>query len=173
MRVPFIAAWGKPNDANPLQNKLPIARDVIQTQQAAVHDIFPTLLNVASVQTPVGHVVDGIRLDSLLTGKRDPSRSDAFLMHYPHAPHRTDYWTSYREGEWKVIYHYFPTEVSNGSHYQLFQLSKDPFEQQELSRSEPAQLKQMMTKLVGALKKCDAVYPVDESGKAVLPIVPQ
>ena len=85
-------------------------------------------------------------------------------MHYPHAPHRTDYWTSYRDGDWKVIYHYFPTEVSENSHYQLFNLKNDPFEQKNLAASESAELKRLMQGLIAGLEKQGAVYPVEKGG---------
>ena len=45
-------------------------------------------------------------------------------MHYPHSPHRSDYFTCIADGDWKVIYHYFPSEVSEDSHYQLFNLAE-------------------------------------------------
>jgi arylsulfatase A-like enzyme len=124
------------------------------------------------VQPPIGLAVDGKRLDRLLTGQTDPQRDEIFLMHYPHSPHRSDYFTVYREGDWKVIYHYFPTEVSGGSHYQLFNLKQDPFEQSDLAASEPHELRRMMQRLTLALKESDAVYPLDASGEAVLPVVP-
>ena len=111
-RVPFIAAWAKPNPANPFQKRLPIAVNAIQPQQAAIYDLFPTILALSGARAPGKHVVDGVRLDSLLTGKSDRSRKAQFLMHYPHAPHRSEYWTSYRDGPWKVIYHYIPSELS-------------------------------------------------------------
>jgi len=114
------------------------------------------------VASPAKHAVDGLRLDPLLTGKPDPSRREQFLMHYPHAPHRTDYFTVWRDGDWKVIYHYFPTDVSGGSHYQLFNLAKDPFEQDELASREPAQLRRMMQGLIAALEQHQAVYPVEK-----------
>jgi len=82
-------------------------------------------------------MVDGSRLDTLLAGKRDITRDEVFLMHYPHAPHRTDYFTCYRHRDWKVIYHYFPSDVSENSHYQLFNLAEDPFEQQNLAATRP------------------------------------
>jgi len=87
-------------------------------------------------------------------------------MHYPHAPHRTDYFTTYRSGDWKVIYHYFPTEVSEGSHYQLFNLKADPFEQKNLALTEPADLKRLMQGLIAGLEKQGAVYPVEKAGGA-------
>lgn len=162
MRVPFIAAWARPNAASPAQKRLPIPAGAVQTQQAAVMDLFPTILGATGVEAPRGHVVDGLRLDTLLAGRRDPQRGEKFLMHYPHAPHRTDYWTSLRDGTWKVVYHYLPTDVSGGSHYQLFNLAEDPFEQKDLAAQRPAELRRMMQSLVAALEQHGAVYPVDK-----------
>ena len=71
VRVPFIAAWAKPSAANAFQQRLPIAVGVIQSQQAAVYDLFPTLLALTGHPAPASHAVDGARLDALLTGKRD------------------------------------------------------------------------------------------------------
>ncbi len=173
MRVPFIAAWAKPNPDNPLQRRLPIPAGAIQTQQASVMDLFPTLLSLAGVEVPAGHVVDGKPLTTLLTGKRDDARPETFLMHYPHGPHRSEYWSSLRDGEWKVIYHYFPSAASENSHYQLFNLREDPFEQNNRAAAEPETLRRMMKALVDALEAHDAVYPVDkESHQPVRPKCP-
>jgi arylsulfatase A-like enzyme len=163
-RVPFIAAWAKANPANPFQKKLPIAVNAIQPQQAAIYDVFPTILALTGARAPGTHAVDGSRLDTLLTGKPDRGRREQFLMHYPHAPHRTDYFTVWRDGDWKVIYHYFPTEVSGGSHYQLFNLTADPFEQHDLAPTRPGELKRLMQGLVAELERQHAVYPVEKDG---------
>jgi arylsulfatase A-like enzyme len=171
-RVPFIAAWAKPDATNAFQSRLPIASRAIQGQQAAVYDMFPTILGFVGMTPPASHVIDGKRLDLLLTGKADSARPERFLMHYPHSPHRTDYFTVYREGEWKVIYHYFPTEVSGGSHYQLFHLQEDPFEQQDLAASRPQELRRMMEGLIQSLENHQAVYPVDSQGQPVKPKLP-
>ncbi len=172
MRVPFIAAWAKPDAANKLQEKRPIAPGAIQRQQAAIQDLFPTVLNLAGIKPPAGYVVDGIALDTLLTGHTDPQRKEQFLMHYPHV-HRSEYWTSWRDGGWKVIYHYFPNAQSEGSHYQLFHLEKDPFEQDNLAGSEAAELSRMMRGLVEQLEKHRALYPIDKDGKTPLkPLIP-
>jgi hypothetical protein len=94
-------------------------------------------------------------------------------MHYPHSPHRTENFTVWRDGDWKVIYHYFPTEVSGGSHYQLFNLKNDPFEQKDLAATEPGELKRLMQGMVAALEKQHAVYPVEKDGQTrVKPRVP-
>ena len=164
MRVPFLAAWAKPNPANAHQKRLPIPAGAIQRQQAAVMDLFPTITGLTGINAPRGHVVDGARLDTLLAGKADGARSETFLMHFPHSPHRSEYWTSYRDGPWKVIYHYFPSAASEDSHYQLFHLGRDPFEQNNVAGSEPAELRRMMQGMIAALEKHSALYPDEKPG---------
>lgn len=161
-RVPFIVAWAKPNPANPYQKRLPIPAGAIQSQLASVCDLFPTIVHFVGVAPRAGHFVDGQRLDTLLTGEPDPNRAETFLMHYPHAPHRSDYWTSFRDGRWKVIYHYFPSTASENSHYQLFDLATDPFEQHNLAASHPDELRRLMGGLIESLESHHAVYPLDD-----------
>ncbi len=165
MRVPFIAAWAKPNPENPHQKKLPIAVGAIQSQQAAIYDLFPTILALTGIDVPKNHTTDGSRLDALLTGGADASREERFLMHYPHSPHRSDYFTCYRNGDWKVIYHYYPSAASEGSHYQLYNLAEDPFEQKNLAKQEPDRLRSMMQELIAGLEQQQALYPVEKDGK--------
>ncbi len=162
MRVPFIAAWAAKDAANAHQQRLPIAAGAIQPQIATVEDLFPTLLAVAQADAPQDYTVDGQRLDKLLTGQADTTRQQTFLMHYPHAPHRSDYFTSYRDGDWKVVYHYFPSKVSDNSHYQLYNLVDDPFESKNLAETHPEELRRMMKSLSNALEQHEAVYPVDK-----------
>ena len=161
--VPLIAAWAKPRGDNPHQKRLPIAAGAVQSQQAAVYDLFPTVLAITGIQPPAGQIVDGSRLDTLLKGKPDETREETFLMHYPHSPHRSDYFTCYRQGDWKVIYHYIPSEASENSHYQLYNLAKDPFESTNLAGSSPDRLRLMMQGLAASLEKHNALYPVDEA----------
>ncbi|HRX79414.1 MAG TPA: N-acetylgalactosamine-6-sulfatase, partial [Pirellulaceae bacterium] len=168
----FIAAWGKPNAANSHQQRLPIIAGSLQTQQAAVQDLFPTILAIANAESPKQHIVDGLRLDTLLAGKPDESRDETFLMHYPHSPHRSDYFTVYRDGDWKVIYHYFPSEASEGSHYQLYNLAADPFESNNLATSKPDQLRHMMQGLIASLEQHNALQPVDKAD-GTTPLKPQ
>ncbi|MCB1235919.1 MAG: sulfatase [Verrucomicrobiae bacterium] len=174
MRVPFIAAWLKANPENPFQKQLPIKAGAIQHQLGAVYDLFPTVLDLAGGKNPADHVVDGRSLAPLLTGNAEASRGERFLMHYPHSPHRSNYFTVWRDGDWKVIYHYFPTEVSGGSHYQLFNLKDDPFEQTDLAAAKPEELKRMMTSLIAGLEAQHAAYPVGDDGKTpVKPRMPE
>lgn len=174
MRVPFIAAWAKVNGSNEHQSRLPIAAGTIQTQVASVMDLFPTILDVVGQAPPSDHTVDGSGLKTLLTGNADKTRKEKFLMHYPHSPHRSDYFTSYRNGDWKVIYHYFPSKASEDSHYQLYNLASDPFESTNLAASETKHLQEMMQGLITGLKEYKAVYPVDKADNTTpqLPTLP-
>lgn len=171
MRVPFIAAWAGSNQNQQSQQRLPIPAGTIQSRVGCVCDLFPTILDVVGTPSPNGHTVDGSKLNTLLTGKSDDGREDSFLMHYPHSPHRSDYFSVLRNGDWKIIYHYFPSEVSNGSHYQLFNLASDPFEQKNLATDEPARLKTMMQQLIARLESHTALYPVKD-GNPVKPVLP-
>lgn len=179
MRVPFIAAWASPDPQNPFQKQLPIPAGRIQSQLAAVYDLFPTLLDLTGGETPQGHVIDGTNLAPLLGGKPDPSYEETFLMHYPHGRHRSNYFTTYRNGNWKVIYHSHPNEKttanriqSGGAHYELFNLANDPYEQNDLAKSDPEHLTRMMKLLINTLEKQDGQYPVDKQGKEVRPRLP-
>lgn len=179
MRVPFIAAWAKPNPENEFQKKLPIAMGEIQHQVASVEDIFPTLLKFTGASAPDNYPVDGKPLQTLLTGKPDASRPEQFLMHYPHSPHRSNYFTVWRNGDWKVIYHTLPEIPTTGGfiqfeggHYQLFNLKNDPFESTNLADSEPEMLAKMVGELRSQLEAHQAVYPIDDSGKELRPVVP-
>lgn len=173
VRVPFIAAWGTPNPKNTFQQRLPIAAGKVQTQMAAVYDVFPTLLGLTGIEPPKDHIVDGGDLKTLLSGSEDRSHSSEFLMHYPHAPHRSDYFTMYRSGDWKLIYHYLPTAAqSDNARYQLFHLVDDPFEQNDLAASRPNEVSRMTQLMVDRLREQQALYPVDKDGRMLEPMLP-
>ena len=172
MRVPFIAAWAEPSAANENQRKLPVKQGAVQAHPAAIHDVFPTLAGLAGAAIPPSHEMDGRKLDALLAGGADETHPGSFLMHFPHSPHRSNYFTTYREGDWKVAYHYFPSPETGGSHYQLFNLKQDPFEQKDLATTEPETLKRMMSGLAGALVEENALYPVGDAGTPLKPVIP-
>ena len=61
-----------------------------------------------------------------------------------------------------MIYHYFPSEVSGGSHCQLFNLADDPSESADLATEKPDQLRRKMRSLIDSLERHDALYPVSK-----------
>ncbi|MEO0416027.1 MAG: sulfatase [Verrucomicrobiota bacterium] len=174
MRVPFIAAWAKPDANNAHQKRLPIAAGGIQSQVASVEDIYPTLLNLAGADSPESHVVDGTPLDTLISGKADAERAEQFLMHYPHGIHRSSYFTVWRDGDWKLIFHALPeikgaSSQSGGETYQLFNLAKDPFEQKNLAEKNPKKLKAMLAAMAKELEAHGAQYSITKDGEEIRP----
>ncbi|MBT3194593.1 MAG: sulfatase [Verrucomicrobia bacterium] len=175
MRVPFIVAWAEADSGNEWQCKLPITGGTVQTQPGTILDVLPTICNLVGIELPDGMEIDGYDLSQQLIGKRNDSRKEDFLNHFPHK-HRSSYFTSYVNGDWKVIYHYpVPTPKQakagkpTGSGYELYNLKDDPFEKTNLADSHPEELKAMMGALIEDLEAKNALYP--EVDKEVL--VPQ
>lgn len=165
MHVPFIASWAKPSASSELQKKFPIKQGGIVTGDFAnITDIFPTVLEMANVKHPENHTIDGESLTSYFA-KQQGSRSQKFLMHFPHS-HRSSYFTSYREGNYKLVYHYLPKK--DGIKYELFDLKKDPYEEKNLADSDKSTLQRMLAAMNDELAKAEAQYPVKD-GKELKP----
>lgn len=170
VRVPFIASWARPDDTNRFQKEFPIARNVIQTQMGTIMDIFPTLTAVAGIGIPKDHHCDGSDLWKLLNGKKDRSHRKDFLMHFPHGEHRANYFTTYRKGNWKLVYYYNPESPENPS-YRIYNLKKDPYETTDLASERHRKVRRMIRIMKAALEKEGAQYPVDSSGNEIRPYV--
>lgn len=170
VRVPFIAAWAKPDPTNKFQQQLPIPQNAVQQQLGTVMDIFPTVLAVAGAQDDANHIKDGVDLHTQLLGQVNETRTNAVLMHFPHE-HRGSYFTSYIEDDWKVIYRYHPENPKHPG-YELYNLKKDPTESTDLASSEKSILKEMVQKMAAELIKEDAQYPIDAAGHSLKPIIP-
>jgi arylsulfatase A-like enzyme len=100
-------------------------------------------------------------------------------MHYPHGPHRSSYFTVWRDGDWKVIHHARPEQDGpknqvkfGGGNYQLFHLARDPFEQRDLAAVKSDRLKTMVAGMAAALKAHEADYPIDQAGREIKPRLP-
>ena len=170
VRVPFIAAWAKPDASNKFQKAYPIAQGCMQTQMGTVMDLYPTILSVAGVKAPKGHVLDGSDLKKLLAGKADKKHRDDFLMHFPHQ-HRGSYFTTYRKGDWKLIYYYNP-ETDGKPTYKLFNLADDPFEKNDLAQTEQKKVRELCRLMIKRLEQEKALYPIDKQKKTLYPVVP-
>ncbi|MEM8736516.1 MAG: sulfatase [Planctomycetota bacterium] len=176
MRVPFIAAWANPNPEVECQKSLLIPNNVVSEEMANVTDLLSTIADVAGVAIPANHKMDGASLVALLQGQSDEAHSDSFLMHYPHGRHRSNYFTTYREGDWKLIFHALPDEPTTGGHiqyeggnYELFNLREDPFEQKDLSSTEKGRVKELAEKMNATLKQHQALYVVNADGEELVP----
>lgn len=168
MRVPFIASWVSPNQDKTCQRKTTISQNSIQSQQGTILDLFPTLLQVARVDTPESHLLDGFDLHQQFRGEQNTRRHERFLNHFPHGDHRSNYFTSLVESDWKLIYHY---PVDRAPYYELYHLKNDPFETQNLVDSNPEQLLVMMEALSNQLNDYGALYP-EKDGQPLELVLP-
>ena len=170
MRVPFIAAWAHPDTGNKLQQSCPITQNKVQNQMGTIMDIYPTVLSVAGVACPKNYVLDGENLTRLFSQKSDKQHRDDFLMHFPHE-HNHSYFTTYRKGDWKLIYYYNP-EHPDAPKYELYNLVEDPTEAHNLADRERRCLHRMVKLMKQRLEQENALYPVDKDGHELRPIVP-
>ena len=169
VRVPFIAAWAKPAPDNVFQQAYPIAQGAVQTQMATIMDIYPTVLSAAGVKVPKHHALDGSDLKRLLQGRADRQHRDDFLMHFPHE-HRGSYFTTYRKGDWKLIYYYHP-DTDGVPSCRLFHLKEDPYEHHDRAAERPDVVKRLCRQMKKRLETERALYPVDKDGKTLFPVV--
>ncbi len=166
MRVPFIAAWAK-SAQNPWQERLPTPAGEVRKGWSAIYDLFPTIAELVELKVPTGHVVDGNSLKPLFVSSEHKLKDREFLMHFPHAPHRSNYFTVYRRGDWKLVYHYLPEK--QGPSRQLFNLDSDPYEQHDLADSRTDVSDELLRRMQEDLKHQNALYPVNQEGEPLLP----
>ena len=122
-------------------------------------DFFPTLLELAGAdKASAATAVDGVSFVPLLDGVPGLPR-DRLFWHYPH------YWNSgkvspysvARVGDWKLIRFY------ESGREELYNLSIDPSEQQDLAVSHPKKRKEMDARLDTWLKETGAQLPAPRS----------
>lgn len=165
MRVPFIACWAKPDGRNKWQKQLPIQSGGIQLQMGTVMDLYPTVATLAGAKLPKDYILDGYDLHIQLTGHRNEQRPERFLMHFPHN-HRGSYFTTYRDGEWKLIYYYNP-EMPQWPACELYNLKQDPVEVHNLATIQPAKVKEMLQAMADELEAEGALFPIDKDGNEI------
>jgi arylsulfatase A-like enzyme len=166
MRVPFIAAWAKPAK-NIWQQSLPTPPGRVCQGWGAIYDLFPTIGELAELEIPESHMIDGSSLKAMFLSSKPVSPEREFLMHFPHAPHRSNYFTVFRRGDHKLVYHYLPEKSS--PRLQLFDLTKDPYEQTDLAQRQPEQTKELLHRMQLKLAEQKALYPVDQAGQEIRP----
>ena len=90
-------------------------------------------------------------------------------MHFPHE-HRGSYFTTYRDGDWKLIYYYNPALPTRPA-YELYNLKKDPTEIHNLATTETDRLVQMVQAMTQELEAEGALYPEDKEGHPLKPVI--
>lgn len=104
-------------------------------------DFYPTILDLAGVNTEPGHVIDGASLKPLMlqTGSLD---REGIFWHYPHYhPGGATPYGAVRSGQYKLIEFYEDDRV------ELYNLRDDIGEEHDLSSSLPDTVKELRTAL--------------------------
>lgn len=114
-------------------------------------DWMPTILDFAGAKK---EKTDGVSLKSVLTGQAEPPTRDLF-WHFPHY-RESDVkpYSIVRSGNYKLIFYF------DGSEAELYDLSKDPLEQNNLSSLEPEVLRTLRMKLEHWWKETGARLPI-------------
>ena len=113
-------------------------------------DWMPTLLELARSAVPGG--LDGVSQARLLTPGKPPAGERTFYWHIPHYTNQGSRPAgAVREGQWKLVEHY------DDGRAQLFDLSADIYEVQDLSAAEQARTASLRGKLAKWLMAVDAL----------------
>jgi arylsulfatase A-like enzyme len=161
IREPMIVKWPgvvKPNSVN----KNPVI----------IEDFFPSILEMATVkQTDIYQKKDG---RSFVPYLKDPKLKEAdrpLIFHYPNkwiniSDDETlgiNYYTAARLGNWKLLYN------MRNLQFELYDLSKDIGEKNNLVNKYPAEVKRIAVLLGKKLKELGAQMPVEKATGRVVP----
>jgi arylsulfatase A-like enzyme len=118
-------------------------------------DWYPTLLDLAGVSVPAEQVVDGVSLVPVLKGGTIKERP--LFWHYPHYGNQGGEPSSIiLEGDWKLIYYH------EDNHYELYNITNDIGEQENLVITQPVRGKAMQAKLRQWLSTTNAKFPTKD-----------
>jgi arylsulfatase A-like enzyme len=162
IRIPLLAAWASPNPSNAFQQALSIPAGSVEHDMVTVEDIAPTILTAVNVSVPD---MDGYDLTPYLRAEGGTHRPQKVLRHMPHE-HRSNYFTCFRAGDWKIIYRYHIEEAIAGGEtadarfnsFELYNLVDDPRETNDLSSVQTEKLLTMARAMAQELDDSWGVY---------------
>lgn len=161
VRVPLIAGWAAPDEKNPHQQRLPISPGTRKDDIVAIFDIFPTFAGIAGIEAPGD--IDGHDLSPYLQGKPGVHRPQELLIHFPH-DHRSQYFTIFRQGPWKLIHNHAPRG------FELYHLGRDISESENLAAAEPDRVREMVGRALEVFNEAGGQWPVFAEGGAEDPL---
>jgi arylsulfatase A-like enzyme len=147
IRVPLLVRWPGVVDTA-----------ISITQPAITNDIFPTLLDIAGLDSKPGQHRDGLSLTPLLKQTGSIYRSTLY-WHFPHY-HGSGNVPSgaVRTGDLKLI------EWLEDGRYELYNLADDPGEQRDLAQAEPETASALRDALHSWRAELNARMPRPDSG---------
>jgi arylsulfatase A-like enzyme len=106
-----------------------------------VADLFPTLLEIAGLQTDPKIPLDGRSLGPLLNDPSASLKRDALYFHFPHYYATTTPVSAIRAGDWKLL------EYLEDSRLELYKLRNDLQETKNLAGERPEEASKLRTQL--------------------------
>lgn len=142
-----------------------ISPGIVQ-EPIVTHDLLPTVLELADVPVPAGHVMTGQDLSPLLLNQPF-ERIRPLTFHYPHwSPQGGSPYSAIRRGDWKLIHLY-----TTGT-WELYNLANDIGETNNLITTETNLHAVLSWFLVDDLENLGANYPRNVTTLAELPPAP-
>jgi arylsulfatase A-like enzyme len=138
LRVPYIFKW--PGKINPR---------TVSEERITHIDLYPTFLDIAGIKRPENHPLDGEILTGLLTGRKESLPERLIVCYYPKYAQFNE--TSKRwnvpwrnvifSNDWKL------REVVEYGTFELYNLKDDPKEENDLSKSHPEKVQELIQQL--------------------------
>lgn len=150
LKVPYIFKW--PGKIKPGS----------QNGERITHiDLYPTFLDLAGIDRPENHPLDGEILTPLLAGKSKTLPERSIVCYYPKYEQYNEKTKRWKYSWRNVIFDgdYKLREVVEYGTYELYNLKADPLEERDLSSSHPEKLQYMQKKLRTWEKKVGALPP--------------
>ena len=148
VRVPMIVCWPRKVAGN-------TQSDVLTNSC----DFFPTLLDMLSIDGPVGRGFDGVSIVPALRGESMKDRS--IFTYFPHNPPVPEWMppaVSIHRGDWKLIRIFYGGD--DGKHrYKLFNLRNDIGESRNLCDDYPERVRELDARIDAFLAETEAVQP--------------
>jgi len=118
-------------------------------------DFYPTFLDMTSLAGDPKHNadMDGLSLVPLLKNPAVELNREALYWHYPHYYPTTAPVSAIRQGDWKLLEHF------EDNHIELYNLSNDIGEQNDLANTMPEKAKELRMCLDAWRKAVDAQMP--------------
>ena len=143
IRVPFVLRG--PGIAAGLESAEPILS----------MDVYPTLLDFAGLAAPESHRLDGASLRPLLSGEAGSLARERVFWHFPCYVGGNGPSSAMRQGDWKIIEFFESQEV------EIYDLSTDPGEQNDLGRAMPEKAQELASALHAWQEETGASRPTD------------
>jgi arylsulfatase A-like enzyme len=150
IRVPLIISWPKK-----------IKKPFISHQMTSSIDFLPTILKVTNSNLDIKNEYDGVDISSIFSNQTKLINRDELFWHYPHyhngsgmMPASAIRWKNYKLIEWHEA-----TLLNKDNQIELYDLTVDPGEINNLSSKIPDIAIQMRNKLRDWINEVDAKMP--------------